>query len=161
MNVHNLYKVHPILISSAVFIFGLRLSLLLGLGSLSIMHLITHIPWANLGLHFLTSVLTPALVTTSVLLLIARLRVQNLFLYTLGGSFLGSMLAVLISSGISIFILWAGQSTLLWPAIDNGYILLLLTFPEGFCNGAIVSTLTVLRPDLVKTYNDNFYLDGK
>ena len=37
-------------------------------------------------------------------------------------------------------------------------LVLLLTFPEGFLNGAVISALTVFYPDIVKTYDDVRYL---
>lgn len=161
VNVYDIYAIHPLLITTAVFLFGLPLSLVLGAGALLVMHGIGGIYWENIGFHYLGSVVTPAMVTGGVLWLIARIHVQNLFIYTLGGSFFGSMLAVIATGIVCLLMLWLSQSTLLWTTWDNAYLFLMLTFPEGFCNGAIISTLTVLRPDLVKTYDDRFYLDGQ
>jgi len=43
----------------------------------------------------------------------------------------------------------AGQD---WP------IVALLLFPEGFINGMLTSAVTLYAPDLMKTYDDAFYL---
>ena len=161
VNVNQVYSIHPLMITSVVFIFGLRFSLLIGALSLLVTHSVSLPHWGTLGYHYLINVVTPALVSAGVLLVIARLQIQNLFLYTLGGSFFGSMLAALSVGGVSLLSLWLADSTLFLPVWDNAYIFALLTFPEGFSNGAIISSLAILRPDLVKTYDDDFYLDGK
>lgn len=161
VNVNDIYKIHPLLITSVVFIFGFRFSLLIGAGALIIVHSLVMPFWMTIGYHYLVNVLVPALLAAGVLLAIARMHIQNLFLYTLGGSFFGSMLTALTMGCTSILILWLIDSTLFLPVWDNAYIFALLMFPEGFSNGAIISSLTVLRPDLVKTYDDDFYLDGK
>ncbi len=161
VNVRDIYAVHPLLMTTLVFVFGLRLSLVAGTGALVIMHLLTASPWENIAFHYLVSVLTPVWVTGGILWLINKIHWQNLFIYTLGGSFIGGMVTQLASGGMCLLLLWVSNSTLLWPVWDNAYLFLLLAFPEGFCNGAMVSTVTILRPDLVKTYDDDFYLDGK
>jgi len=33
-----------------------------------------------------------------------------------------------------------------------------MTFPEGFINGMLATALTVLAPDLVRTYRDDWFL---
>ncbi len=161
VNVRDIYAVHPLLITTLVFVFGIRLALVAGMGALLVMHLLTASPWETIAFHYVVSVLTPVLVTGGVLWCINKVHWQNLFIYTLGGSFIGGMATQIVSGGVCLLLLWVSNSTLLWPVWDNAYLFFLLAFPEGFCNGAIVSTITVLRPDLVKTYDDDFYLDGK
>lgn len=53
--------------------------------------------------------------------------------------------------------LWAGTVLLLDPDLDHALVML-LTFPEGFLNGALISALTVFYPDIVRTYDDVRYL---
>jgi uncharacterized membrane protein len=161
VNVHELYKLHLSLITTVTFIFGIYIGVVIGALALVFSHISTPLPLENIGFHFLTGVATPAMITQLMLIVIGKMRIQNVFVYTLGGSFLGGMLAAIGIGATSIFLLWLTGSTMLWPVWDNKYLFLLLTFPEGFCNGAIISTITILRPDLVKTYNDDFYLDGK
>jgi uncharacterized membrane protein len=91
---------------------------------------------------------------------IDKLRIQNLFVYILGGGFFGSMLTVILTGVVALMTLWVSGSSLQFPVFDNVYLFAMLTFPEGFINGAIITALTIVRPDLVKTYDDKFYLDG-
>jgi uncharacterized membrane protein len=41
---------------------------------------------------------------------------------------------------------------------EHFMVFLLMTFPEGFVNGIIATVMTVLYPDMVKTYRDDWYL---
>lgn len=94
-------------------------------------------------------VLVPVAVTMTVLAAANLLRRTNLFVYMLGVGFLGSMLALMASLGVG--------SWLLKPDLDHALVML-LTFPEGFLNGTLISALTVFYPDIVRTYDDVRYL---
>ena len=161
VDVNQLYSVHPLIITSAVFIFGLRFSLIMGGLALLITHAISLHFWENIGYHYLVNVVTPALISVFILYAIDKLRIQNLFIYILGGGFFGSMLTVILTGVVALLALWISGSSLQYPVFDNVYLFAMLTFPEGFTNGAIITALTVVRPDLVKTYDDKFYLDGR
>jgi uncharacterized membrane protein len=160
VGVDQLYSVHPLIITSAVFIFGLRFSLILGGLALLTTHAISLHFWENIGYHYLVNVVTPAIISVFILYFIDKLRIQNLFVYILGGGFFGSMLTVILTGVVALLSLWISGSSLQYPVFDKVYLFAMLTFPEGFTNGAIITALTVVRPDLVKTYDDKFYLDG-
>jgi uncharacterized membrane protein len=160
VGVNQLYNVHPLIITTIVFIFGFRFALIIGGLALVITHSISLPFWQNIGFHYLVNVITPATITVFILYLIDKLRIQNLFIYILGGGFFGSMLTVLATGMVSLIILWLAGSSLQYPVLDNIYFFAMLTFPEGFVNGAIITALTIIRPELVKTYDDKFYLDG-
>ena len=44
-------------------------------------------------------------------------------------------------------------------ALANWMFIVLLMFPEGFINGMLVTAFTVFYPDVVKTFDDAYYLD--
>lgn len=161
VNVHGIYTIHPVLMSVVVVIFGLRLGFLAGLGALLWMHLLGGNPWENLGWHFMVNVAVPAVACRLLLYGIHKAHIQNLFVFLLGGGFFGGVLSALFVGASAVSLLWAAQSSLLLTVLDNGYLFFLLMFPEGFINGALVTTIAVLSPDLVRSYNDDFYLDGK
>jgi uncharacterized membrane protein len=160
VDVNQLYSVHPLIITASVFIFGLRFSLVMGGLALVLTHWISLPFWENIGYHYLVNVITPATVSVLILYFIDKLRIQNLFVYILGGGFFGSMLTVILTGVVALMTLWVSGSSLQFPVFDNVYLFAMLTFPEGFINGAIITALTIVRPDLVKTYDDKFYLDG-
>ena len=77
----------------------------------------------------------------------------------LGAGFGGGLLSVLLVAVTALPVLWLiGQHGWVGQALANWPLILLMMFPEGFINGMIVTTLTVFYPDLVKTFDDGFYL---
>lgn len=158
LQLFNLFRLHPLLMVSCTAIFGARLAIMAGFLALLISHTFSIIPWQNIGFNFLVSVLVPVLIARLVFWSIARSRIQNLFLYTLGGGFIGGMLSWAGSTLCAVLLLWIGQAAFMPDVWENAWMFFLLTFPEGFCNGAIVTSMAVLAPHLVKTYDDDFYL---
>ncbi len=154
----DLFYLHPLLIASVTLVFGWHLAVLAGFGGLLLMHVFGGLPWANLPFDFLAAVAAPSAAVRLLLMLIAWSRIRNLFLYTLGGGFFGGILSMAVCGISSLLLLWLSQPPQMPQVWDNAYLFLLLMFPEGFINGTIVSTMAVLSPDLVKTYDDDFYL---
>lgn len=158
INIENHFAFHPLLITTLTLIFGFSLGQMAALISLIVSSIAMSIPWVNLGWNYLMAILMPGLITTLVADLVERRRIQNLFLYTLGCGFFGGMLSIVITGATNsglYYLLGLPQKELL---LDNFYVYLLLTFPEGFCNGTIVSAMAIMAPNLVKTYDDDFYL---
>lgn len=161
LQLFNLFRLHPLLMAACTAIFGARLAILAGFGALLISHAFTSIPLVNIGFNFMASVLAPVLIARGIFFLIARSGVRNLFLYTLGGGFVGGMLSWAGSTIVGILLLTLSGVAYMPDVFENLWMFFLLTFPEGFCNGAIVSCMAVLSPHLVKTYDDDFYLHKK
>jgi uncharacterized membrane protein len=158
LQLFNLFRLHPLLMAACTAIFGARLTIVAGFFALLISHAFSILPWQNIGFNFLVSVLVPVFIARGVFMLIARSRIQNLFLYTLGGGFIGGMLSWVGSAIFAVLFLWLSQAAFMPDVWENAWMFFLLTFPEGFCNGAIVTCMAVLSPHLVKTYDDDFYL---
>ncbi len=135
--------------TTVTLIFGWQLALVAG--SVAGLVLLTVGTWqvGALPVNLALVVLVPVVVTMAVLTCANLLRRTNLFVYMLGVGFFGSMLALMAS-------LWVG-TLLLDPDLDHALVLL-LTFPEGFLNGTLISALTVFYPDIVRTYDDDRYL---
>ena len=159
VNVEQVFYFHPLLITSSVFVFGLRISLVLMGLALIITHLVKSIPFANLGVNYLLAVLVPATFNRLGLWCIERIHIKNVFVYILGGGFVGGMLTMLVVMAMGYLVTAAIGGAVFERYQANLLVPLLLIFPEGFLNGAIVSTLTIFAPHLVKTYDDHFYLD--
>ncbi|HEY7773777.1 MAG TPA: hypothetical protein VIC26_11390 [Marinagarivorans sp.] len=168
------FRVHPMLMSSMALIFGFRLSFVAGCISLLLSLLIVltqlsqqplqlaevsnHVLWHNYAINGLLGVALPAGVTTFVLTCIAKIHVQNLFIYILGGGFVGGILSMLLVGGASLTVLTLFGEPSAQLMMQNSHLFALLLFPEGFCNGAIVSAVAVFAPHWVKTYDHDFYL---
>ena len=64
------------------------------------------------------------------------------------------------SALVALPVFWlAGQGAWVTGAFDNWPLIFLMLFPEGFINGMLVTALTVFYPDVVKTFDDDYYLN--
>lgn len=135
--------------TTVALIFGWQLALLAGAMSAAVLIVVGTWPLPALPLNLLLIVLVPVAVTMVVLWLANRLRRTNLFVYMLGVAFGGSMLGLAASFLIG--------SWIMEPGLDHA-VVLLITFPEGFLNGVLISAFTVFYPELVRTYDDVRYL---
>lgn len=135
--------------TTVTLIFGWQLAVVIGTITGLILLIVGTWQQAALPVNLALVVLIPVAVTMAVLAAANLLRRTNLFVYMLGVGFFGSMLAQLAS-------LWVGV-LLMNPELDHPLVLL-LTFPEGFLNGALISALTVFYPEIVRTYDDVRYL---
>lgn len=135
--------------TTVTLIFGWQLALVAGSISGLVLLLVGNWPAGALPVNLALVVAVPIAVTMAVLACANLLRRTNLFVYMLGVGFFGSMLALMTS-------LWVG-TLMLDPELDHALVLL-LTFPEGFLNGTLISALTVFYPEIVRTYDDVRYL---
>ncbi len=146
---------------SLSLIFGFYFSLIIGALALIFLHLISPLPWQNIAFHFVVCVVVPASLASSLLRLLEKTPGLNLFFYTLGLGFVAAMLASLATGISALAIFYALNSTLYWPAWDHREYFFLLAFPQGFCNGMLISALAIWRPDLLKTFDEKRWLDQK
>lgn len=142
-------QLHLLGMTTVTLVFGWQLALLAGLLASLVLALVGNWQLPALPVNYLLTVAVPVLVSATVLGAANRLRRTNLFVYMLGVGFFGSMAAI----GLTL----ALGNRLLETGLDHALVLL-LTFPEGFVNGAVISALTVFYPDLVRTYDDERYL---
>lgn len=116
-------------------------------------------PLLTAPLAWLFSVLVPATTTRLLAHFLRQYGLRNLFVYMLGAGFGGGLLSVLVLALLALPIFWLiGQSDLVIMALENWPFILLLMFPEGFINGMLVTAFTVFYPDVVKTFNADYYL---
>lgn len=152
-------ELHLLGMTTVTLLLGLPLALIVGTASSVALAVVGWLPWSTALAHALINTALPAFVTSAVLHLVVRYGPRNLFMYMLGVGFLGgglSMLATLLATmGL---LAAAGHADIMqeWYSV----VVLLAMFPEGFLNGAIVTSLAVYRPDWLKTFDDHHYLDG-
>ena len=168
---------HPLLITVTTMVFGFALTLIIGVAALVLQVLyrlalhLGHADWysywlaldvRNLPVDFCTSVLVPAAWAKAVLWLVNRIRFKNPFTYFLGVGFFGAMTGCLVmgASAWCLFFVTGNQAHQL-VLEENFFVFLLIAFPEGFINGTLATALTVLAPDLVRTYRDDWFIDGR
>jgi uncharacterized membrane protein len=135
--------------TTVTLMFGWQLAVVAGLISGVVLTVVGNWSVLALPVNLLLTVAVPVLVTLGVLWAADHLKRSNLFVYMLGVAFGGSMLSILASFLVGT---WLFQ-----PGLDHA-VVLLVTFPEGFLNGTLISAFAVFYPDMVKTYDDVRYL---
>ena len=159
--VEEVLAMHITGLTAAVFIFGWPLTVLLGLLTLTANQILIPLPAYVFLVNVLIGVLVPVLAGWIAFTVVNRIPVNNLFVFILGGGFWGSVFAMGFTVVSALLIFWiSGAWSLQVLLYDNVIMYALSAFPEGFIGGAVLSTITVLWPDLVKNYDDNRYLSG-
>lgn len=150
--------VHLLLLMVYTAVFGWSLAMLGGL-------LVGAILWGYQGwaveglpLTLLFQVVVPTTLSFGVLKWVLRLRTRNLFFYILGAGFFGAMgvrivTALLLGGYVAVFELPLAEA--LW---EHSSVYWLMVYAEGFLNGMLLTSITVFKPDLVKTFDDEKYL---
>lgn len=114
-----------------------------------------------LGVNGVLLVLLPVLVTEGCALLVERAQPRNLFVYIFCCGFFPAALAALCCLMAGLGLLALDGRFAMPPWLDDfiGY-LWLVTFPEAFINGALVTALVVFCPDWLETFNRTRYLQA-
>lgn len=153
--------VHLLGVTTLTMVVGWRLTVLGGT-----VILLAHLWLMGLSLlaapmAWLLTIAVPASATRALVHVLRRHGFRNLFIYLLGAGFGGGMASVLLMALTTLPLLLAiGQEELSIQAVENVPIIWFMMFPEGFLNGMLVTAVTVFWPDVVKTFDDEWYLGG-
>lgn len=114
-----------------------------------------------LGVNGVLLVLLPVLLTEGCALLVERAQPRNLFVYIFCCGFFPAALAALCCLLAGLGLLALDGRFAMPPWLDDfiGY-LWLVTFPEAFINGTLVTALVVFCPDWLETFNRTRYLQA-
>ncbi|MEN1726982.1 MAG: energy-coupling factor ABC transporter permease [Pseudomonadota bacterium] len=153
---------HLIGLTTVVLIFGWRLALMAGTFALLLLSVLGLREFSAMGINGLYSVALPVWLAQVLHSLIYHRMPRHLFVYVLVSAHFASM-AVIAAVAL------AGSLTLLalgvhpWERVWGEYLIFLplLMLPEGFVNGTIMTMLSVLRPQWVRSFDDRDYIDGK
>ena len=150
--------IHLLGMTTVTLLLGWCFGVICGSLALLVQLLVMAEPLAALPPAWLLSVAVPATLSSWLVRRLSAVRVQNLFIYTLGAGFGGGMLSALAVALVSLPLLWiigleelAAQGLRGWPVIS------LVLFPEGFINGMMVTAACVFFPGAVKTFDESFY----
>lgn len=159
VNVLDVLAIHPLAATTLALVFGWHLACIAGAGALMLNALLSERFGLNLPFEFLINVLVP--VSSSVLFIrvLERLSARNIFIFMLGGGFVGAMVALLSTLAAAALLLSLSGSGAEWAMLKKySHVMLLMLFPEGFINGAMVSVLTIFYPSMVRRYDEGSYL---
>lgn len=114
-----------------------------------------------LGVNGVLLVLLPVLITEACALLVERAQPRNLFVYIFFCGFFPAALSALFCLLAGLGLLALDGRFAMPPWLDDfiGY-LWLVTFPEAFINGTLVTALVVFCPDWLETFNRTRYLQA-
>lgn len=155
-------NVHFLWLTALTLTLGFRWAVLAGLTALLGVTLTGNESWHMLGVNGVISVLMPVTVSYLIFMLAFHKIPRNLFIYIFACAFFpGALVIALKMSLMGGYYLWEGVYD--WPTVRDNYLLIipLLLFPEGLLNGMTMTLLTVYKPNLVYTFHDKFYIDGK
>ncbi len=174
VSVQDTLAIHPLLMTVIAMVFGWSLATLIGAAALVVLEIyqiplralsldwdvsIAQFDLSTLPVDFCLSVVVPVGWAWCVLWLVDRWKFKNPFTYFWGVGFFGAMLSCIWLGLAALLLFSVSDSYLQLATVQENFILfVLMTFPEGFVNGLIATVMTVLYPDMVKTYRDDWYL---
>jgi len=152
---------HPLVMPAITLMIGWHFSILAAAIAQLILLVAGVDHWEMQGVNFLVTAIIPATVSYAVLKASQRITLRNIFVFLLGVGFLGAALSsIIVVTTTLLLLLLAGYDLSIQEIANDAPLLLLLIFPEGFLNGTIVTAVTVFKPHLMMTFNEDFYLGG-
>ncbi|MFO7809579.1 energy-coupling factor ABC transporter permease [Guyparkeria sp.] len=153
---------HFLGVATVTLVIGLELTLIAGLIAAILSALLFGHGLAIAGWTFLLSAALPAAITYGITRASQRFLPPNFFIYLFIGVFLSAVLGALAHGGATAILIMAlglYDSDIIW----NNYlrILPLLAFPEGVINGMLMTALALVSPQLVISFDDHHYIDGR
>jgi len=150
---------HPLLMTAVTLMVGWHFAMLAGAIAQLVLLATGFDHWHMVGVNYLVTVMIPATVSYAVVKASQRIALKNLFVFLFGAGFLGAALcSVAVAITTLMLLLLAGYDLSIGELANDAPLLLLLMFPEAFLNGTIVTAITVFKPHLMKTFNEEFYL---
>ena len=150
---------HPLLMTAVTLMVGWHFAMLAGAIAQLVLLATGFDHWHMVGVNYLVTVMVPATVSYMVVKASQRIALKNLFVFLFGAGFLGAALcSVAVAITTLILLLLAGYDLSIGELANDAPLLLLLMFPEAFLNGTIITAITVFKPHLMKTFNEDFYL---
>ncbi|MDS4030801.1 MAG: energy-coupling factor ABC transporter permease [Candidatus Contendobacter sp.] len=117
--------------------------------------------WAALAMNALLLGVLPVSTSYGIYFLVHRYLPRHLFIYIFLCAFFNAMLAA-GAAVLALVILLVITETYTFARVSAEYLpfVPLYLFPEGLLNGMMITALIGLKPDWLKTYDDETYLKG-
>lgn len=149
---------HPLLLMTCTLMFGWSLSLLAGGLALLLVVAVGAQPWQALPLDWLLTVVLPSSLCFGLMRVLYRLRLRSIFFYLLGLGFFGTIIVTFVACGLIALFLQVTQSPWFMDQLwERSAFVVPLLYSEGFLNGLLVTVITVYAPDLVKTFDEDYF----
>lgn len=117
--------------------------------------------WETFALNGLIMVALPVFIVYRIFIYVDR-HAPNFFVYVLACSFLGGAFSVMAVGTLGVAVLWS-SGVYSFGYLEEYYLpfLPLLMVPEGAFNGMLTTLLITFRPEWMRTFRDERYIDGK
>lgn len=162
ISIHEALFIHFLGLTTLTLVLGFRWAIISASGVLFILTVLQYESWPMFGINAIIGIIIPISITYAIFSITFHRLPRQPFVYLfLCGFFPGAITIatkmILLSAYYSI------DSSYSWHDIYNNYTVLtiLMLFPESFFNGFLMTSLVMYKPDLVSTFNDKFYLNGK
>ena len=142
--------------------FGWQFALLLFALVIAVLTQMGGAGWDAWGANLMTLAAVPVAVTWVALLLSYRHLPRHFFVYTFLNAFLVGALSMIVSVLVlSVVLVWG--DVISWARLSYQFLPMLpmMSAPEAFLNGFIMTILIVNRVEWVSTFTDEQYLKGK
>ncbi len=153
---------HLLGLTSMVLLFGWRLAMVGGGIALFALAAAGVYDWQALGLNGLLGVVVPVLLADRLHAWIYHRLPKHYFVYLMVAAHFSSMLVIAaVAAGGGLTLLLTGAYG--WDRIGGDFFLFLplVVVPEGFLNGALLTMLTLLKPEWVRSFDDRDYIDNQ
>lgn len=153
---------HLLGMTTATLMLGWSLAVLAGTIALVAVTIAGFGDWSGLPVNALLTVLLPATLTQSLLVLVRSALPKHFFVYVFINAFLAGGMVVLAAAYLAVWVLVGAEAVSL-SDLRQGFLpfLPLMLFPEAFVNGFLMSVMVGLRPEWVTSFRDEEYLHGK
>ncbi len=158
MGVHPALGFHFLGLTTFTLMFGWSLGVI-GASLVTVAVTCVHGHWAALAMNALVLGVLPVSVSYGVYHLVHRHLPHHLFVYIFLCAFFNAMLAAGVAV-MTLVVLLVATDTYTFARISYEHLpyLPLYLFPEGMLNGMVITALIGVRPDWLKTYDDETYL---
>ena len=162
VSIHEGLIMHFLWLTTLTLVLGFRWAILAATTVLLIVTIIGNEDWQMLGVNGVLGVFLPILITYAIFSFTFHRIPRNLFTYIFLCGFLPGALTIGLKM-IALSGYFYAEGFYTWDVIEYNYtyMTLLMIFPEAFFNGFSITCLVIYKPDLVHTYHDKFYIDGK
>lgn len=153
---------HFLLMTLMVLMFGPQFAIVGMLLALIGVTFQADLGWLSLGINAVLMGIVPIMMTWWLYRLGAKFLEANFFVYIFYNGFFSAAVGVVVSLGLSAFIL-ALNEVYTPQILEQSFIIYipLMATPEGFVNGMLLTALVMLKPNWVATFHDKTYINGK
>lgn len=149
---------HPLVMTAVTLMIGWHFAMLAGSIAQLVLLVAGFDHWTMFGVNYFVTAMIPATLSYGIVLLSQRIPLKNPFVFLFGAGFLGAgACSAAVAIATIALLLLAGYDLSMNEVARDAPILFILMFPEGFINGTIVTAITVFKPHLMKTFNEEFY----